>query len=49
VAEFLTAMRTVAAGGTVLDPEVVSGVFKRLARADALAELTPRVTGGPRA
>ncbi|MDX2549136.1 response regulator [Streptomyces sp. WI04-05B] len=39
---FLTALRTVAAGGTVLDPEVVGGLFNRLAQTDALAELTPR-------
>jgi DNA-binding NarL/FixJ family response regulator len=42
VAELLTALRTVAAGGTVLDPEVIAGLLNRLARTDALAGLTPR-------
>lgn len=42
VADFLTAMRTVAGGGTVLDPEVVTGLFNRLARTETMAELTPR-------
>jgi DNA-binding NarL/FixJ family response regulator len=42
VAQFLTTLRTVAAGGTVLDPEVISGLLTRLARTDALAGLTPR-------
>ena len=42
VAEFHAALRTVADGGTVLDPEVINGLVSRLARTDALAELTPR-------
>jgi DNA-binding NarL/FixJ family response regulator len=42
VTEFLSALRTVAGGGTVLDPEVISGLVNRLARTDTLAELTPR-------
>lgn len=39
VEQFLAALRTVAGGGTVLDPEVMRGV---LARSDALGGLTPR-------
>ncbi|MGH3280046.1 MAG: response regulator transcription factor [Trebonia sp.] len=42
VTHFLAALRTVAAGGTVLDPEVIGGLINRLAQAEALAELTPR-------
>jgi DNA-binding NarL/FixJ family response regulator len=42
VSELLVALRSVAAGGTVLDPEVISGLLNRLGRTDALAELTPR-------
>ena len=42
VSELLTALRTVAAGGTVLDPEVTSGLLNRLGRTAALAGLTPR-------
>ena len=42
VAELLNALRTVAAGGTVLDPEVIGGLLNRLSRTDALAGLTPR-------
>jgi DNA-binding NarL/FixJ family response regulator len=42
VSELLTVLRTVAAGGTVLDPEVTDGLLNRLARTAALAELTPR-------
>ncbi|MEV6847154.1 response regulator transcription factor [Actinoplanes sp. NPDC051411] len=42
VAEFLAALHTVAAGGTVLDPEVVSGLLSRLGRAEVRKVLTPR-------
>lgn len=42
VSEFLAALRQVAAGGTVLDPEVVSQLFSRRRRDDRLGELTPR-------
>jgi DNA-binding NarL/FixJ family response regulator len=42
VTEFLAALRTVAGGGTVLDPEVIGRLINRMGRADALAELTPR-------
>ncbi|MCQ8187761.1 response regulator transcription factor [Streptomyces rugosispiralis] len=42
VTEFLAALETVAAGGTVLDPKVIGRLVNRLARADTLAELTPR-------
>lgn len=42
VTEFLTSLRTVAAGGTVLDPDVIGQLFNRLAEADTLAGLTPR-------
>ena len=42
VSEFLTALRQVAAGGTVLDPEVVSQLFSRRRRDDRLSDLTPR-------
>jgi DNA-binding NarL/FixJ family response regulator len=41
VAEFVTAVRTVAAGGTVLDPEVVAQILARR-RTAALDDLTPR-------
>ena len=40
VAEFLDALHTVASGGTVIDPEVVSQLLRR--RDDPLARLTPR-------
>jgi DNA-binding NarL/FixJ family response regulator len=40
VEEFLEAVRRVAAGGTVLDPEVVSQLMVK--RTDPLARLTPR-------
>lgn len=40
--EFLTALRQVHAGGTVLDPEVVSQVLLRARSADPLETLTPR-------
>jgi DNA-binding NarL/FixJ family response regulator len=42
VAEFLTSLHVVAAGGTVLDQEVIRGLLNRLARTDALAGLTAR-------
>jgi DNA-binding NarL/FixJ family response regulator len=42
IAEFLDAVGRVAAGGTVLDPEVVSQLLVRRRRDDPLRELTPR-------
>ena len=42
IATFLAALHTVAAGGTVLDPEVVSGLIGRLSGTHALTGLTPR-------
>jgi DNA-binding NarL/FixJ family response regulator len=42
VGEFVDAVRRVAAGGTALDPEVVTQLFGASRRRDALAELTPR-------
>jgi DNA-binding NarL/FixJ family response regulator len=42
VAEFLDNLRRVAAGGTVLDPEVVSQLLVRRRRDDPLQALTPR-------
>ena len=42
VAEFLDGLRRVAAGGTVLDPEVVSQLLVRCRRDDPLRNLTPR-------
>jgi len=42
VGEVLTALRQVAAGGTVLDPEVVSQLVTRRRRDDRLSELTAR-------
>ena len=42
VAEFLDGLRRVAAGGTVLDPEVVSQLLVRRRRDDPLRNLTPR-------
>lgn len=42
VDEFLAAVRTVAAGGTALDPEVVAQIVVRSRRHDTLAQLTPR-------
>ncbi|MFG1841100.1 response regulator transcription factor [Micromonospora sp. NPDC049175] len=42
IEEFLDALRRVAAGGTVLDPEVVGQLFARRRRDDPLRELTPR-------
>jgi DNA-binding NarL/FixJ family response regulator len=40
--EFIDALRTVAGGGTALDPEVVSQLMSRARNADPLARLTPR-------
>ena len=42
VADFMAAARRVAAGGTAIDPEVVSQLLSRRRRADVLDELTPR-------
>ena len=42
IAEFLDAVRRVAAGGTVLDTEVVAQLLVRRRRDDPLRELTPR-------
>jgi DNA-binding NarL/FixJ family response regulator len=42
VREFLAAARRVAAGGTAIDPEVVSQLLSRRRRSDVLDELTPR-------
>ena len=39
---FIAAVRTVAAGGTALDPEVVARMLGRRRRADPLEQLTPR-------
>jgi DNA-binding NarL/FixJ family response regulator len=44
VAEFVEALRRVAAGGTALDPEVVSQLLSRAHRRDPLERLTPRET-----
>lgn len=44
VADFLSAQDAVAAGGTVLDPEVVAQLLVRSQRQDALAVLSPRET-----
>jgi DNA-binding NarL/FixJ family response regulator len=44
VTEFVEAVRRVAAGGTALDPEVVSQLLVRSRRAVPLAGLTPRET-----
>jgi DNA-binding NarL/FixJ family response regulator len=40
--EFLGALRTVANGGSVVDPTLVAQLFGRQRRADPLAQLTPR-------
>ena len=40
--EFLSALRTVANGGSVVDPTLVARLFGRQRRADPLADLTPR-------
>jgi DNA-binding NarL/FixJ family response regulator len=42
VAEFADALTRVAAGGTALDPEVVSQLLRASRQADGLAALTPR-------
>lgn len=42
VADFMEAVRNVAAGGTVLDPEVVAQLVARRRRDDPLDSLTPR-------
>jgi DNA-binding NarL/FixJ family response regulator len=42
VAEFLDAVRTVAGGGTVIDPEVIAQLLGRQRRGDPLDKLTPR-------
>jgi DNA-binding NarL/FixJ family response regulator len=42
VPDFVAAVRDVAAGGTVLDPEVVSQLLSRRRRDERLAALTPR-------
>jgi DNA-binding NarL/FixJ family response regulator len=42
IAEFLDALRRVASGGTVLDPEVVGQLLARRRRDDPLRQLTPR-------
>ena len=39
---FTAAIRTVAAGGTVLDPEVVGKLMSRRSRAEPVTRLTPR-------
>ena len=42
VSDFVAAVREVASGGTVLDPEVVSQLLSRRRRDERLATLTPR-------
>jgi DNA-binding NarL/FixJ family response regulator len=42
VTEFVAALERVAAGGTALDPEVVTQLFGASRRTDALAALSPR-------
>jgi DNA-binding NarL/FixJ family response regulator len=42
VATFMAALRQVAAGGTVFDPEVIAQLFARKRRRARLDELTPR-------
>ncbi|WP_207957231.1 response regulator transcription factor [Rubrobacter tropicus] len=42
VAEFVSALETVGAGGTVLDPEVVGQLLARRKHNEGLASLTPR-------
>jgi DNA-binding NarL/FixJ family response regulator len=42
VAEFMSAARRVGAGGTAIDPEVISQLLSRRRRHDVLGELTPR-------
>jgi DNA-binding NarL/FixJ family response regulator len=40
--QFIDAVRRVAAGGTVMDPQVISQLLARNSRDEPLAELTPR-------
>ncbi len=40
--QFVEALRTVAGGGTVLDPEVISKLLGRRAREEPMAQLSPR-------
>jgi DNA-binding NarL/FixJ family response regulator len=42
VSDFIEALTRVAAGGTVIDPDVVRHLFRASRRASALAALTPR-------
>jgi DNA-binding CsgD family transcriptional regulator len=42
MSEFVTTLQRVAAGGTALDPEVISQLLARSRRSDPLATLTPR-------
>ena len=42
VAEFVSALESVASGGTVLDPEVVGQLLARRSRNESLLSLTPR-------
>ncbi len=42
VGQFVDAVRRVAAGGTVMDPEVVSQLLSKRARDEQVARLTPR-------
>jgi DNA-binding NarL/FixJ family response regulator len=44
VADFVEALHRVAAGGTALDPEVVTQLLSRARRRDPLERLTPRET-----
>jgi DNA-binding NarL/FixJ family response regulator len=44
VGDFVEALRRVAAGGTALDPEVVSQLLSRVRRRDPLERLSPRET-----
>ena len=44
VGDFVEALRRVAAGGTALDPEVVSQLLSRALRRDPLERLSPRET-----
>jgi DNA-binding NarL/FixJ family response regulator len=42
VGTFIDAVRTVASGGTVLDPDVVTGMLAHRDRSQAMTRLTPR-------
>ena len=42
VGQFVDALRRVAAGGTVMDPEVVSQLLAKRARDEQVGRLTPR-------